>query len=133
MAKNKLTPIEEFDDALNDILKKYDTEVITELKLATKQFGKDGTKYLKQISKETVGRHSRRRTYYTQWTHTIVEETQTGVNLVFHNRKYQLPHLLEYPHVVGRNRGGRFSGRPHIKKAEEVLTQKYINLLEKKL
>lgn len=133
MATVKKTPIERFDSAVKEILEKYNKDVISEVKEITKEIGKEGVKLLKQESKAAVGRHSRRRTYATQWTDTIVRETQTGVEVTIYSRKYQLPHLLEYSHTTGRNRGGHFSAIPHIAPVEKEIINKYKKMIEDKL
>lgn len=133
MAQVRKTPIDKLNIAVKEILDDYKGSVYLAAKDVTQAFGKEGTDIIKQYSKREFNRHSRKRTYYTQWTHTKVDETQGNVSVTFYSRKYQLPHLLEYSHATGRNRGGHYNGRAHIAYAERDIVHEYEKALRGEL
>lgn len=133
MARVKKTPIDKLHIAVKEILDDYKDSVYLAAKDITKAFGKEGTNIVKQYSKREFNRHSRRRTYYTQWTNAIVDETQSSVSVTFYSRKYQLPHLLEFSHATGRNKSGWYNGRAHIAYAERDIIHEYEKALKREL
>lgn len=117
---SKKVSVDNFADALLDILSEYTKEVEEGMEEAKEENAKKGVKLLRDTS--PVGR---RKKYYRGW-----RAKKIGTAWVVHNATdYQLTHLLEKGHA--KVNGGRVDGIPHIGPAEEVIIVGYEKQLEK--
>ena len=123
MARIKRVPLEQFESAMQDILNQWKDDCTVGAKQVIREAGKKGTKLVKQYAKKEFKRHSRRRTYYTQWANKVTHEDNSDIQVTVYCRKYQLPHLLEYSHVTGPKRRGKYKGREHVGKAQREIDE----------
>ena len=100
-------------------LSQYTTEVTEGLEKSKKQVAKDAAKQLKSTSPKDKG------DYAKGW-----KAKKVGTSWTVHNAtNYQITHLLENGHAkIG---GGRVSGTPHIRPAEQTAIESFERLLEK--
>ena len=117
--------INNLDSAIKGILEEYQEDVTEKVKEVLPKVGKDTVKELKQTSPKKTGR-------YAKGWKTKVEEGRLGsVVTVYNSDRYQMTHLLEKGHA-SRN-GGRVSGRPHIKPAEDHATKNVVDEIKRSI
>ncbi len=105
----------EIANALSD----YTEEVTEGLETAKKEVAKATAKNLKATSPQLTG------DYAKGW-----RAKKVGNSYVVHNKTdYQLTHLLEHGHV--KRSGGRVSGTPHIRPAEQQAIDDYERQVER--
>ncbi len=110
------------DDISKEIaraLSDYTEDVTEGLQEAKKEVAKDAAKKLKVSSPQLSG------DYAKGW-----RAKKVGSSYVVHNKTdYQLTHLLEYGHA--KRSGGRVSGDPHIRPAEQEAINDYVSRVER--
>lgn len=117
--------IDKLGSEVQKIIEDYQRDVTETVKEVLPKVGKDTVKELKQTSPKKTGK-------YAKGWKTKVEEGRFGSTVTVYNEtRYQLTHLLEKGHAT-RN-GGRVSGRPHIKPAEEHASKNVLDLLKRDL
>jgi hypothetical protein len=131
MARKKCT-LSTLGDAIADILKEYEGEVVDKTQEITAAVTKKGANALRNESLSMFNNVDLPRGRYgTGWT-SQVETGRFSAQGTIYNAKYPgLPHLLENGHA-NRN-GGRTPGRVHIKPVEDMVTQEYIRKVEANL
>jgi len=131
MARKKCT-LATLGDAIADILKEYEGEVVDKTQEITAAVTKKGANALRNESLSMFNNVDLPRGRYgTGWT-SQVETGRFSAQGTIYNAKYPgLPHLLENGHA-NRN-GGRTPGRVHIKPVEDMVTQEYIRKVEANL
>lgn len=129
MASRRKVSLNTLGDAIDDILKEYEGEVIDNMQKITKEVTKAGAKAVKNESLNNFNNvHLPRGRYGSGWTSQI-ETGRFSAQGTIYNAKYPgLPHLLEYGHA---NRdGGRTPGRVHIAPVEEKINKEFMRRLE---
>ena len=96
----------------------YSQDVVEKVNISSDKVAKAAVKQLKETSPKRYGKYAK------SWA--VKKESQVGQPnaLIIHNKEhYRLTHLLEYGHAkVG---GGRVSGKPHIRPAEEQVIRDF--------
>lgn len=104
-------------------MEKYGEAVADDLKTAARKVGKETAKELQGTSPKDSGKYAK------GWTSTVQSENANSIDIVVHDKKYQITHLLEKGHQ-NRN-GGRTPAIVHIAPAEEAAAEKLEKELEK--
>lgn len=113
--------IDELADAIMKELTEYNQEVTDGLKKDIRIVAKECAKEIKMNSPKDTGEYAK------SWGTKVLYEGTDDIRISVYNKKhYQLTHLLEYGHA--KVNGGRVSGKPHIRPAEEHAEQ---NLMKK--
>lgn len=118
--------IDQLVDAIGAELSYYRDEVTESVKAAVKAAAQD--------CKKDIQRHSPKRTgaYRKGWRTKMVYDGPGGIwMLVFNSSNGQLTHLLENGHAKAG--GGRVSGTPHIRPAEQKVEQQLLMELKEVL
>ena len=119
MASNKRVTLQQLPDAINEILKEYEGDILRNLPEITEQVGKKGVTALKNESKSKFNGKK----YAGGWR-SQTEKTRLGATVTIYNGKLPgLPHLLEHGHA--KRGGGRVEGRAHIAPVEKKLIKEY--------
>ncbi len=114
--------IEHLSDEVMKGLKEYAKLSTDSMKAAVKKAGNEVKSDISQNAPKRTGRYAK------SWTLKKTRETSDSLELVVHSpTRYRIAHLLEFGHA--KRGGGRVSGKPHIKPAEE----KAIENLEKEI
>lgn len=114
--------IEHLSDEVMKGLKEYAKLSTDSMKAAVKKAGNEVKSDISQNAPKSTGRYAK------SWTVKKTKETSDSLELVVHSpTRYRIAHLLEFGHA--KRGGGRVSGKPHIKPAEE----KAIDNLEKEI
>ncbi len=114
--------IEHLSDEVMKGLKEYAKLSTDSMKAAVKKAGNEVKSDISQNAPKRTGRYAK------SWTVKKTKETSDSLELVVHSpTRYRIAHLLEFGHA--KRGGGRVSGKPHIKPAEE----KAIENLEKEI
>lgn len=101
-------------------LQEYTDEVVEALEKTTKELADEAVKTLKQTSPKKSGKYAK------SWT-----QTKQGGKRIVHNRRYQLPHLLEKGHV--KRNGGRVAARVHIAPVEQRISKEAVERFKENL
>lgn len=129
MARGKKVTIENVDQAIAEILNKYEGDVFSNLKEITQEVTRKGVRVVKN---EALGMftdvHLPHGRYGANFTSSIETGRLSAQGTIYNNQYPGLTHLLEYGHAT-RN-GGRVPGRAHLKPVEERITQEYIQKIE---
>lgn len=117
--------INNLNSAIKSVLDEYQEEVTEKVKEVLPKVGKDTVKELKQTSPKKSGK-------YAKGWKTQVEEGRLGsVVTVYNSDRYQLTHLLEKGHAS--RDGGRVSGIPHIRPAEEHAIKNVVDEIKRSI
>lgn len=108
---------------ISRMLDEYSGAVASDVKDCCRKVAKETVKKLKSSSPERSG------SYKKSWRSTVVAENSSGVQIVVHDGKYQLTHLLEFGHA--KRGGGRVSPIPHVKQAEEEAASRLMEEIKK--
>ncbi len=109
-------------------LAEYSQDVVEKVNVSSEKVGKAAVKRLKKTSPRRpppVGGK-----YAKSWAMKTEPEVGQPHTRIIHAKAphYRLTHLLEYGHAkVG---GGRVEGRPHIRPAEEMVIQEFVQEVE---
>lgn len=106
-------------------MQKYGETVADELKTAARKVGKETAKELQGTSPKNSGKYAK------GWTSTVNNENANSIDIVVHDKKYQITHLLEKGHQ-NRN-GGRTPAIVHIAPAEKEAADRLERELIKRL
>lgn len=107
-------------DEIMKCLQEYTDEVVEALEKTTKELADEAVRTLKQTSPKKSGKYAR------SWT-----QTKQGTKRIVHNRRYQLPHLLEKGHV--KRNGGRVAARVHIAPVERRISKEAVERFKENL
>ena len=122
MAGKKVT-IDGLADAIKQICEEYSDDVSLGVSEQAIKIAEVGAQAVNSGSGIFRGRR-----YKRSWT-VQVEGGRYRTSATIHSRVPGLPHLLEYSHSVG-DRGGRYSGRPHIAPVEQRIIEQYENAVQ---
>jgi len=101
----------------------YSQDVVEKVNVSSAKVGKMAVKQLKQTSPKDSG------DYAKSWRMKTEPAVGQPNKQIIHNKDhYQLSHLLENGHVKAG--GGRVSGKPHIRPAEEEVIQEFTREVE---
>lgn len=103
--------IDDFVDELMEEMEKYSKACSEEVKEVIKDIGKEARTELKRTSPKQTGEYAKK------WSMKVVKENSTSVEVVVHDKRYSLVHLLEKGHQL--RMGGRSLGE--VKPIEHVL------------
>ena len=105
-------------------LAEYSQDVVEKVNVSSEKVGKAAVKKLKQTSPKKTGKYAK------SWTMKTEPEVGQPHKRIVHVKAphYRLAHLLEYGHA--RVGGGRVSGKPHIRPAEEEVIREFARELE---
>lgn len=105
-------------------LSKYSQEVVEKVNFSGEKVGKAAVKQLKQTSPKDTG------DYAKSWTMTTERAYAQPHKRIVHAKAphYRLTHLLEHGHA--KRGGGRVEGKPHIRPAEEMVIQEFVQEVE---
>lgn len=97
----------------------YSQEVVEKVNISSDKVGKAAVKQLKQTSPKDSG------DYAKSWAVKTEPEVGQPHKRIVHVKAphYRLTHLLEYGHA--KKGGGRVSGKPHIRPAEEQVIRDF--------
>lgn len=100
-------------------LAEYSQEIVEKINISSEQVGKAAVKQLKRTSPKRYG------DYAKSWAvKTEPEVGQPDKRIVYVKAPhYRLTHLLEHGHA--KVNGGRVSGKPHIRPAEEQVIREF--------
>lgn len=104
-------------------LAEYSQEVVEKVNISSEKVGKAAVKRLKETSPKDKGKYAK------SWR--VKTDPQAGQpnTLTIHNKDhYYLTHLLEHGHA--KKGGGRVDGIPHIRPAEEMVIQEFMQEVE---
>jgi len=104
-------------------MEKYGEAVADDVKAAAKKIGKETANELHGTSPKDSGKYAK------GWTSTVQSEKANSIDIVVHDKKYQITHLLEKGHQ-NRN-GGRTPAIVHIAPAEEAAAEKFEREIER--
>lgn len=105
--------------AIEKILNDFSDHAIKAVDAASVSTGRKVVRFLKQASPSDHG------DYAKGWTMKRVEKRYGNLTVVVYNGKhYRLTHLLEHGHA--KINGGRTKAQPHIKPAEEMAQQEFL-------
>jgi hypothetical protein len=105
-------------------LAEYSQDVVEKVNVSSEKVGKAAVKQLKQTSPKKTGKYAK------SWTISTEKAIGQPDLRIIHVKAphYRLAHLLEYGHAkVG---GGRVEGKPHIRPAEEMVIQEFVQEVE---
>ena len=113
--------IDNFAEAISDILEDYEKEVTLTAKDVTETVAKKGVNLLRASSKAIVVGGDNH--YAPGWAPDYHTSGMPFYVTIHNKSRPGLAHLLEFSHPVGR--GGAYKGRPHIEKVEEAIKSTY--------
>lgn len=118
--------VEDFREAINDILKEYGDEAKEAVEQACRDTARQTAKEL-----QSAGTFQGGKEYRKGWT-SKVELTRTGATAIVYNKaKPGLSHLLEFGHAL-RN-GGRSTAFNFIAPIDETVGDKLLDNIDKRL
>jgi hypothetical protein len=97
----------------------YSQDVVEKVNVSSEKVGKAAVKQLKQTSPKKTGKYAK------SWAMKTEPEVGQPHKRIIHAKAphYRLTHLLEHGHAkIG---GGRVSGKPHIRPAEEEVIREF--------
>ena len=105
-------------------LAEYSQDVVEKVNVSSEKIGKEAVKQLRQTSPKKTGRYAK------SWTMTTERAYAQPHKRIVHAKAphYRLTHLLEHGHA--KRGGGRVEGNPHIRPAEEMVIQKFVQEVE---
>ena len=105
-------------------LAEYSQDVVEKVNLSSERVGKAAVKQLKSTSPKKSGKYAK------SWAVKTEPEVGQPHKRIVHVKPphHRLTHLLEHGHAkVG---GGRVEGKPHIRPAEEMVIQEFMQEVE---
>ena len=116
-------PVAKLDDAVADVLNKYEYNVNEAFKDELQKIAEETVNEAKVNAK---AKYPKSKKYWKSWKVKKVSDSAMGVRLVIHSTQYRIAHLLENGHILITHGKavGRVEGRPHIKPAEENMERK---------
>ena len=107
-------------------LAEYSQEVVEKVNISSEKVGKAAVKRLKQTSPKRPGSGK----YAKSWAMKTEPEVGQPHKRIVHVKAphYRLTHLLEHGHA--KKGGGRVEGKPHIRPAEEMVIQEFMQEVE---
>lgn len=125
----QLIQIGELNKAISGILEEYNAEVVSGLKLTTKQAMKD----LVDISKDTAPVGGRAKHYRDSIASKTLSENDKGITKLWYVKgsDYRLTHLLNNGHAL--RDGGRYPGTNFLGKAVDTVVEQYLQKIEEVL
>ena len=118
--------IDQLMDTLGSELSSYGAETAETVKTIVKSAAQDCKKDIQNRSPKRTG------DYRKGWRTQIVYDGPGGIRIrVFNRTNGQLTHLLENGHA--KIDGGRVSGTPHIRPAEQALERQLLQKLKEAL
>ena len=105
-------------------LAEYSQDVVEKVNASSEAVGKAAVKRLKQTSPKRYGKYAK------SWTMKTEPEVGQPHKRIVHVKAphYRLTHLLEHGHA--KRGGGRVEGKPHIRPAEEMVIQEFVQEVE---
>ena len=105
-------------------LAEYSQDVVERVNASSERIGKEAVKRLKQTSPKRYGKYAKS---WTMKTEKLFGQPHTRI---IHAKAphYRLTHLLEHGHA--KRGGGRVEGKPHIRPAEEMVIQEFVQEVE---
>ena len=105
-------------------LAEYSQDVVEKVNISSEKVGKATVKRLKETSPKRTGKYAK------SWAVKTEPEFGQPHKRIIHVRAphYRLTHLLEHGHA--KRGGGRVSGRPHIRPAEEQVIKDFMQEVE---
>ncbi len=113
-----------------EILQKFGDETRQKLRRIAKEVAKDGVKELKRSASslfQTMNSKTRPQ-YRNSWSVFEERNLDDEMTVTIYSVNYWQPHLLEYPHIVGRH--GFYRGRSHIEKVEKMVQDEVVKRFE---
>lgn len=114
-----MSSIDSLAAEISKALQTYTSEVTEGLEEAKTKVSKNAVKQLKSTSPKNTGKYAK------GWRVKKVGTAQ----VIYNATRGSLTHLLEKGHA--KVNGGRVSGKPHIRPAEQVAIKEYISEVEK--
>lgn len=105
-------------------LAEYSQEVVEKVNISSEKVGKAAVKQLQKTSPKRYGKYAK------SWAVKTEPEVGQPHKRIVHVKAphHRLAHLLEHGHAkVG---GGRVEGKPHIRPAEEMVIQEFMQEVE---
>lgn len=122
-----VTP-ENLPDVLGKLLDQYGKEAFEISETAARKAARTARSMLKATKHVRTGKYAR------GWSTKYEGKGTTSFEAIVYNRTTPgLPHLLNYSHVVGRKRGGFYTGDGEVDAAEEVGRGIFLSEVQKKL
>ena len=122
MAASKKISVDQLASEIHKILDEYGEDVGIGVTRQAVEVAAKGAEAINSSASGKFGGKKYRRSWYTK----TQQLSRVHADVVICSRQYRVAHLLEKSHPVG-NRGGSFSGRPHIKPVEEIIIKEYEN------
>lgn len=113
-------------DDLSSVIKKeltmYSEDVVEAIDNVSLKAAEDGVDELREKSPRRTGKYAK------SWAMKTEKQLKQPAKRIIHNKKWQLPHLLEYGHAKAN--GGRVEGIPHIQPVEEMVNKEFVEGVE---
>lgn len=118
---------------INEYLKEYGEDIQESVEKNSQKEAKDAIKYLKAVSPENTSRLKKRATPYKDgWARKTQKKGRYRYSQVVWNKtNYQLTHLLEFGFT--HRDGKHVSAQPHIREAEKIYKEKFVDALKKEI
>ena len=125
----QLIQIDALNSAIAGILKEYNAEVVSKLKVSTKQAMNE----LVKTSKDTAPVGKRSKHYRDSISSKTLSENDRGITKLWYVKgsDYRLTHLLNNGHAL--RDGGRYPGTNFLGKAVDEVVEKYLQAIEEVL
>lgn len=119
--------INDFSNAINELLDEYGDEVSNAMESAIKETANEATQKLKHEGtfNDITG------AYRKNWKNKISKTNISVSAVVYNDKHYRLTHLLEFGHA--KQNGGRTKAFPHISNVNDWVGNELIEKLERKL
>lgn len=118
----KVTTLDQFSEAVAEILEEYEGELDEKIGEATKKIAQKGVQLLKATS-PVAANTPLKGAYAKGWRVSVENHRNLTHSATIYNIHPGLPHLLEFGHPT-RN-GGRTQAQPHIAKVEDRLLEDF--------
>lgn len=128
MASTQAVTPDQFDAAFKKLLDEYKDEAYKIAEKSAKKAARGAVKELKATTHVKTGKYAR------GWTTKQESRGSIFFSVTVYNRTVPgLPHLLNYSHVAGRHRRGRYTGDGHVDAAEATAKAAYYDEVVDKL
>lgn len=119
--------INNLSDEIAKVLSEYSQDVSEKVDKAVDEAGNDLIQELTSTSPARKCKNGGR--YHKGWRIKVAFDGKGNKRIIVHNKSdFQLTHLLEFGHI--KVNGGRVSGIPHIKPAEQKAVDMFIKKVE---